>query len=47
MNQTVTVTPAEISRARLVIKLNESLDRPTPEGIRKIAEAKPAPPAER
>lgn len=37
----VLVTPAEIQRARLVVKLNESLQRATPAGIRKIAEATP------
>lgn len=35
---------AEVQRARLVVKLNDSLKRPTPENVRRIAGA-PAGPA--
>ena len=41
MAQEVTVTPAEIERARLVVSLNDSLNKKTPASIRKIAAARP------
>lgn len=42
MSKVVPVTRADVARAQLVIRLNESLGRPTPPAIRKIAEAPPA-----
>ena len=43
MAKVVKVTSADVQRARLLVRVNDSLKRPTPAGIRKIAEAKPAP----
>lgn len=39
MAKVVKVTSADVQRARLLVRVNDSLKRPTPEGIRKIAEA--------
>jgi hypothetical protein len=41
MAKVVKVTSADVQRARLLVRVNESLDRPIPAGIRKIADAKP------
>jgi hypothetical protein len=41
MAKVVKVTSADVQRARLLVRVNNSLRRPTPEGIRKIAEAQP------
>ena len=41
MSKVVKVTAADVQRARLLVRVNDSLKRPTPVGIRKIAEAKP------
>ena len=42
MAKVVKVTSADVQRARLLVRVNDSLKRPTPDGIRKIADAKPA-----
>jgi len=42
MAKVVKVTSADVQRARLLVRVNDSLKRPTPDGIRKIAEAKPS-----
>lgn len=42
MAKVVKVTSADVQRARLLVRVNESLRKPTPAGIRKIAEAQPA-----
>jgi hypothetical protein len=42
MAKVVKVTSADVQRARLLLRVNESLNRPTPVGIRKIADAQPA-----
>lgn len=42
MAKVVKVTSADVQRARLLVRVNESLNRPTPAGIRKIADAQPA-----
>ncbi len=39
MSKVVPVTRADVARAQLVVKLNESLGRTTPLAIHKIAEA--------
>lgn len=39
MSKVVSVTRADVARAQLVVKLNESLGRTTPLAIHKIAEA--------
>ena len=39
MTKVVKVTSADVQRARLLVRVNDSLKRPTPEGIRKIAAA--------
>ena len=41
MAKVVKVTSADVQRARLLVRVNDSLRRPTPDGIRKIAEARP------
>ncbi|SDT29535.1 hypothetical protein SAMN04488543_3606 [Friedmanniella luteola] len=41
MAKVVKVTSADVQRARLLVRVNDSLQRPTPAGIRKIAEAQP------
>ena len=41
MAKVVKVTSADVQRARLLVRVNDSLKRPTPDGIRKIAEAQP------
>ena len=41
MAKVVKVTSADVQRARLLVRVNDSLKRPTPAGIRKIAEAQP------
>lgn len=42
MAKVVKVTSSDVQRARLLVRVNNSLNRPTPAGIRKIADAKPA-----
>jgi len=42
MAKIVKVTSADVQRARLLVQVNESLNRPTPASIRKIADAEPA-----
>ncbi|GAA1843230.1 hypothetical protein ACFFOM_07960 [Microlunatus capsulatus] len=42
MAKVVKVTSADVQRARLLVRVNDSLKRPTPAGIRKIAEVRPA-----
>ena len=42
MAKVVKVTSADVQRARLLVRVNDSLKRPTPAGIRKIAEARPS-----
>lgn len=41
MAKVVKVTEADVARAQLLVQVNESLNRPTSDGIRKIAAAKP------
>jgi hypothetical protein len=43
MNGRVTVSPVDVQRARLLVRLNDALNEPTPAYVRKIAEAKPPP----
>lgn len=43
MAKVVQVTEADVARAQLLVQVNESLNRPTSDGIRKIAAAKPLP----
>lgn len=45
MAKVVKVTSADVQRAQLLVRVNDSLKRSTPAGIRKIAEAQPAGPA--
>lgn len=41
MAKVVKVTSADVQRARLLVRVNESLNRPTPASILKIAGARP------
>jgi hypothetical protein len=41
MAKVVKVTSADVQRARLLVRVNDTLKRPTAAGIRKIAEAQP------
>ena len=41
MNGRVTVSPVDVQRARLLVRLNAALNEPTPAYVHKIAEAKP------
>ena len=41
MAEVITVSSADVRRARLVVTLNEDAGKPTSESIRKIAAAKP------
>lgn len=43
MNDRVTVSPVDVQRARLLVRLNAALNLPTPAYVHKIAEAKPPP----
>jgi len=46
MAQEVEVTPGEVQRARLVVTLNDSLNKSTPAAIREIAAARRRPAGE-
>ncbi|HVX43640.1 MAG TPA: hypothetical protein VHC49_07130 [Mycobacteriales bacterium] len=43
MSRIITVSPREVAAARLQLVVDAKLGRPTPEVIRKIADAQPEP----